>query len=596
MSRKTLVLDTECYSNYWLLMFKSVDSGTTRYYEVGFGQTLNVDEVKAILSGYRLVSFNGNGYDIPMIALALTGASTLQLKKASDRLIVNGMTSWDFANAYNLNLPRLDHIDLIEVAPGQGSLKVYGGRLHCKRLQDLPIEPNELIDQAKRESLITYCANDLDTTIDLFNALQPQLKLRETMSKEYGIDLRSKSDAQIAEAVIRREVENRLGERVMRPTFPPGTSFHYEPPSFLRYRTTLMRETLAMVCKAKFVIGDTGSVEMPAELAEAKIKIDQGVYRMGIGGLHSSEQCQAVFADDDHILIDRDVASYYPAIILNCSLYPQQMGFEFLHVYRGIVNRRLEAKKRGDKTVADSLKITINGSFGKLGSKWSSLYSPHLMIQVTVTGQLSLLMLIEALECEGIKVVSANTDGIVIRCPKRLDDRMQAIVADWEMATGFETEATLYKALYSRDVNNYVAIKPDGGAKTKGAYAPVTLQKNPANSISVEAAVEFLVKGTPLPETILKCRDLRKFITVRKVTGGALWRNQYLGRVVRWYYSVDSIDSIHYAKNGNLVPLSHGAMPVMTMPDSFPHDIDYGYYIDRAADILKDVGYVRRNG
>ena len=25
MSRKTLVLDTECYSNYWLLMFKSVD-------------------------------------------------------------------------------------------------------------------------------------------------------------------------------------------------------------------------------------------------------------------------------------------------------------------------------------------------------------------------------------------------------------------------------------------------------------------------------------------------------------------------------------------------------------------------------------------
>lgn len=64
-----------------------------------------------------------------------------------------------------------------------------------------------------------------------------------------------------------------------------------------------------------------------------------------------------------------------------------------------------------------TFKIVLNGTFGKLGSKYSFLYSPNLMIQVTITGQLALLMLIEALEAAGISVVSANTDGIVSRCP-----------------------------------------------------------------------------------------------------------------------------------------------------------------------------------
>ena len=41
-----------------------------------------------------------------------------------------------------------------------------------------------------------------------------------------------------------------------------------------------------------------------------------------------------------------------------------------------------------------SKKIQINGSFGKLGSKYSLLYAPDLLLQTTITGQLALLMLI----------------------------------------------------------------------------------------------------------------------------------------------------------------------------------------------------------
>ena len=48
-----------------------------------------------------------------------------------------------------------------------------------------------------------------------------------------------------------------------------------------------------------------------------------------------------------------------------------------------------DAKRTGDKVTNEAMKIMINGSFGKFGSKWSVLYSPDLLIQTTVTGQLA---------------------------------------------------------------------------------------------------------------------------------------------------------------------------------------------------------------
>ncbi|XSC42720.1 hypothetical protein ACF1BQ_031270 [Bradyrhizobium sp. RDT10] len=113
-----------------------------------------------------------------------------------------------------------------------------------------------------------------------------------------------------------------------------------------------------------------------------------------------------------------------------------------------------------NEDVSGSLKIVNNGAFGKLDSKWSVLFAPDLMIQVTIGGQLSLLMLIEMVERAGFRVVSANTDGIVILCPTDKEDALAAVIAKWERLTGFETEETEYSALYSRDVNNYIAVKP----------------------------------------------------------------------------------------------------------------------------------------
>jgi hypothetical protein len=592
-----VVFDCEVYKDYFLLMFRNVSNGKTVYFELYEGVTFPTSRVMGVLSQYQLISFNGRRFDMPLVMMACFGATCEEIKAACDAIITEKLNYWD--DAFKARFPgaqygkdQFDHIDLIEVAPGQASLKIYGGRLHSRRMQDLPIEPDASITPEMRQQLIDYCGNDLQTTIDLFHTLEPRLALRKTMSTYYGVDLRSKSDAQIAEQVIRGRVQRDSGQWVERPTIKAGTMFQYRKPAFVSFLTEPMRKALAIVEASNFYISATGNVEMPDELAKARIKMGTSVYRMGIGGLHSSEESVAHKAVGCRI-IDRDVASYYPAIILKLGLFPAQMGDRFLGVYRDLVKRRLEAKRSGDKVRADSLKITINGSFGKFGSRWSTLYSPELLIQTTITGQLCLLMLIEMLEMDGISVVSANTDGIVMRCPTGLEDAMERCVWVWEQLTGFETEATEYEAIYSRDVNNYVALKRGGGEKLKGAFnlGEEPLAKNPTNNICIEAVVAFLKTGKPVEDTIIYCDDIRKFITIRKVNGGAVKDGVFLGKAVRWYYAHGVTGVIEYKTSGYAVARSEGGKPLMTLPDEFPGDVNHAWYIQEAKDILKSIGW-----
>ncbi len=73
------------------------------------------------------------------------------------------------------------------------------------------------------------------------------------------------------------------------------------------------------------------------------------------------------------------------------------------------------------------------------------------------------------------------------------------------------------------------------------------------------------------------------------MNGGAVIDGKYLGRVVRFYHSTDG-QSIHYKKNGNKVPKSDGCAALMDLPDSFPDDLDYQWYIDEANKMLGLLG------
>lgn len=538
------VYDIEVYPNYFLAAFTHYATGKVIYFELSEYHVLDTELYRWCVYNLLSTGFNSLGFDMVITALALAGKDNRVLKEATNRIIVLEEQPWKVLKSYKvkgLDYKVVNHIDLIEVAPLFASLKIYGGRMHVARMQDLPFPPETELSYNQMCIVRLYCIkSDLPSTAVLRHTLEQQIALRYKMSSDYGLDLRSKSDAQIAEAVIAKEVGDLNGAEPHPPKIEEGTVYKYNPPHFLKFQSDLMWWTLNVVRNANFVVSEFGNVGMPPELAELQIRINDSVYRMGIGGLHSSEKSVAYVTDQYYVLKDRDVVSYYPLIILLLGLYPSHLGPNFLRVYKMLVDMRLDAKARANKAkkagnkeeadhytaIADSLKIVINGSYGKLGSQYSVLYAPDLLIQVTMTGQLSLLMLIERLELAGIPIVSANTDGIVLRCPVHLQELADQIVAQWEKDTGFETEETLYKALLSRDVNNYIAVKTDGTIKGKGAYAnpwrsnknPADkLHKNPAATICMDAITDLLLKQVPVEETIRNCRDITKFISVRTV-------------------------------------------------------------------------------
>lgn len=591
-----VVLDCEIYPNYSLFAFKNIDNGRVATIEVkGEDSCLDDDQYRklnSIMQKRTTFGFNSRNYDMPIILYALRRKTCSELHKMSERIIGNNTPGWKTINDFSLVIPRtMKHFDIQEPSPGvRVSLKLYGGRMHSKRLQDLPIEPGSHLSEQDMDNTKTYCINDLDTTIDLYRKIEDRIDLRVDMSKQYGQDLMSKSDAQIAEAVIKSQLQKKSpSKKLYAPKLPEDVTFKYNVPDFISFESPQLQDALEIIRHHDFQLDAKGSIKLPTKLKNMKIELGYSTYQLGIGGIHSTEKKQTVVPNEHQILADKDVASYYPSIILNLGLYPKHLGPKFLDVYRDIVTTRLEAKRAKNKVVNESLKIVINGSFGKLGSKYSALYSPDLMMAVTLTGQLALLMLIERLELSGISVISANTDGFVSLIPKHKYDEYSQLCSDWEQITGFELEENKYKALYSRDVNNYLAVT-EYGAKGKGIFTIDQLSKNPQATICVIAVRDLLSDGTPIRKTILECKDIVQFLTVRSVTGGAVWRDEYLGRVVRWIYSTKG-EPITYKKNGNKVAKSDGARPIMELDGKMPDDIDYERYIDEAESILDDLGY-----
>ena len=222
------------------------------------------------------------------------------------------------------------------------------------------------------------------------------------------------------------------------------------------------------------------------------------------------------------------------------------------------------------------------------------------MLTTTLTGQLSLLMLIEGLEASGIEVISANTDGVTMKCPAAKRTVANQVIEAWEKHTGFKTEETEYSLLCSRDVNNYFAIKKDGKIKAKGAYFDPwrddesiyeRLKNSPKFSIVIEAAIAFVTQGTPIAVTVRSCRDIRKFVGLKNVNGGGVLKGEYLGKVVRWYYGAGRTDPIVYAKTGNMVAESTGAVACMTLPVNLPEDLDYAKYEEEAHKVLAEIAF-----
>lgn len=580
------IFDCETYPNLAMVNFRVVE--TREQFTVTVGDEGYVYKLREILeSPYTFVGFNSQHFDKPVLAAMLAGMSSEEIKRIATMLIEQNHRSWHIYKMFGLREPSFDHIDLQDVVPGFVSLKAYGARMGMPVLQDLPYRHDKSLSDEEKSEVVKYCWNDIDTTEELFKRLAGQLKLRISMSQEYGVDMRSKSDPQMAEAVFVK----RLGLRRKHNTVPDSVTF--KAPHFVSFESEELNALLRRLETTDFLMDQaSGHVINPDFLENDQVKIGSGAYKIGVGGIHSTHDKKVCHvAGGDYFITDIDAASYYPTVILKCGLIPQG-GQAFLDEYREMYDRRLEAKRTKNKDVDAVLKIALNGTFGKLMEHNSPLYAPELGLTVTLSGQLLLLCMIEQIVKIGADVLSANTDGIAIGGTRAQLKAVSAFVEAYSKHSGFDFEYAPYRVLAIKDVNSYFAVKTDGEIKAKGIYAPPSLAKNQTTSICSRAVSEWLSKGTPIEQTILNGK-LTEYISIRSVTGGGVQGDTYLGKTVRWYYTTDeNYPPLTYNSNGHKVPKTAGARAAMVIDPNgeLPTDLNFNWYRKEAIRIAKDVG------
>lgn len=505
---------------------------------------------------YTWVGFNSESFDRPLLAMAVMGHDETNIKIVAQNIIEHKMQSWQTYREYDIDFFEYDHIDIKEVPKGvMLSLKVYEGRMHSPNLQDMPFHHDEEIDTPKKRKIVEdYCWNDISETKRLFLTMKQEVELREQLGEQYGVDIRSKSDAQCAEAILKKVCSIGKGDKIV-----PG-SVRYSCPKFIKTNSKLINEIIAMCEDHKFIINHAnGSPEFPEFLTEP-IDINGGVYQMGIGGLHSKHDKKIHLRanpDEGLLLSDFDVASYYPNIMIKAGLIPNlggNKGALFLDAYQDIYEQRIAAKRSGDKARAETLKIVLNGTFGKLGSIYCSFYAPALMLAVTITGQLNLLCLIyELTNIKGVTVESANTDGIMVAYPL---DKRELVLKRIQLnakRTQFEYEETPYAQVAMKDVNSYFAVPSASLAavidktsinssvnkkldvKRKGVYAKAGVHENtnPTMEVCSDAVEQYLLGNYEIEDWIRAEKDIRKFIEIRGVKGGGV-QHEYEVEVDDW--------------------------------------------------------------
>ena len=248
--------------------------------------------------------------------------------------------------------------------------------------------------------------------------------------------------------------------------------------------------------------------------------VDGFRFDFGTGGIHGSVSPQVVYSDDEYVIVDLDVASYYPNLAIANRVYPEHLGEMFCDIYKDVYDQRVMYKKQGENTIQQMLKLALNGVYGDSNNQFSPFYDPQYTMTITIGGQLSLCMLAEQLlKIEGLSMVQINTDGLTVRVPRKNKHLIDRDVKLWEDLTGLEMEEAIYSRMFIRDVNNYIAEYESGKLKRKGAYEYDGLgwHQNHSSLVIAKAAEHELVYGGDVETFVRTHQDKWDFMLRTKV-------------------------------------------------------------------------------
>ena len=503
------------------------------------------------------------------------------------------------------------------------SLKRLEFEMDLENIEEMPIHHSKT-DMTEVEVITTidYCYNDVKATYQFYLVTigqtdhplykgNNQIQLRQDIQEEFGIPCLNYSDSKIGDEMIKKYYCEE--KRITYKDLPKKGTFKNVylkncVADYISFQTPQLKDFLKRIKKITLGMQDDFKEE---------IHFHDNVYSFMKGGLHTENKPEVFEADDEYEIIDWDVSSYYPAIIINNGRFPRHLGKEFLAGYKRMFERRLELKPLAKtdkkiKGIVGALKLAVNSVYGKSSDMQNWIYDRQLTMFTTITGELSLMMLIEAYELNSIHVISANTDGVTIRIHKDKLEDMRKINYWWSTLTEYELERTDYQKIIFSTVNDYLAIKTDGEIKKKGDFlTDFELHKNKSGRIIPIALEAYYVHDIPIATTIMAHNNIFDFCLRQKSSkdfhyegwNRARGEKTIYNKLIRYYVSntgekLLKVKNPECQTNAADVSQVEAGEWVMNVCNHLPKDTDvkqaginYDYYIEKAERIVHKILY-----
>lgn len=610
-SRTHWIMDYETICNCFIGVFQHYNDPTIRKIFVIHESRNDFPELIKFLNTcvakqeYH-ISFNGLNFDAQITHELLKGQFTLA-KYTTEKLVkyiynyaqsvIDKSTRGTFLDYPPFKM-KVKQIDLFKLnhwdnKAKMSSLKWIQYSMDWENVEEMPHRHDQpIISNDTLNEVIEYCINDVMSTKEILHHSKEQLNLRQTLTKEYGIDLYSASEPRISKELFLYFLEQKTGIAkadlkllrtprdyiVLADCILPYVKF--ETPEFNSvidyFRTKVITSTKD---------GFKHSIKFKG------VKIDYG-----LGGLHGAASAGVYEAKQGWTIMTSDVTSFYPNLAIKNDFHPEHLpAKEFGQLYEWFFEERKKIPKSDPKNYV--YKIILNSTYGLTGDENSFLYDPKMTMQITINGQLLLSKLAEMVsfaipECQPLMF---NTDGLEMMIPNsRIEDYMK-VCAEWEKLTQLALEHDEYSKMIIRDVNNYMAITTKGKVKCKGAFEwedlskkkVATFHKNKSFLIIPKAIYAFFVHGTK-PEDFLdantdiydycggvKAKGAWHFVDRRIVDGNLV--NTKLQKIVRYYISNTGGKMVKCHQDGREIQVESGEW-LQTAVNKLDPSKDYNTY------------------
>ena len=611
--KTVLVYDIESFPNLFTCSILNSENNKLITYEISEDKN-DLGKIVALfqLKEFYFCGFNNKSYDDVLINYLIMRFDDLRykpifeitwlIKSMSDKIIKEPVANWvDYKHAYLFN--SFDLMTMSFSAKNRVGLKELEVTMGFPNVMEYEGDFSKNVPKELKDKVIEYNQNDVLATGELLNLKKNDIELRLKLNEKYKINVLSKDNVNMGMEILKKEYlekTNKTWDDIKDLKTPcqlvPFKNIIFD---FIQYTTPPLQKLLEKLKKV--------SIDPNNKDFREVFEIGGVVHNISLGGLHSINNAEIIIPNEDELLLDYDVDSYYPSCLIVNNLYPKHLGIEFVGIYKNIRDERVEAKKDKNSFLADSFKYAINGLSGNLQSQYSWTYDPELVVKLRINCQLMILMLIEKFDLLGAKIVQSNTDGILIKIKKSLLPEIEKAKDEWCKLTKLSMSKEEFERFYQYDVNNYIGVKKGFTEtkdpeliKKKGFFVDETnLGKGMSPKVIAKSLINYFVYNISPEETLKEDKDIRDYLTYQRVSRDFIveYNGEKSLHINRFYMSTNGGILIKYKmeKGGKAQATRLCATSPVTIYNKFEdkpfeeYKVNYRYYKNEIYKIINEL-------